>query len=58
VGISDHVHGQLSSVLIQSYRVVQAFLNGAVKPFFAPFGCPVTDFAKPGLDAGWVRVAV
>lgn len=48
----DEAPGTLTPALINSYTIVQAFLNGAVAPFFAPFNCPVTEYAKPGPNAG------
>lgn len=50
--VFDNTPGFLSPALVSNYQVAQAFLNGAVKPFFAPFNCPVLEFAEPGPDAG------
>lgn len=50
--IFDETPGFLEPALVKDYKVVQSFLNGAVKPFFATYNCPVTEFAKPGKDAG------
>jgi hypothetical protein len=52
----DEAPGVLTPALINSYTVVQSFLNGAVAPFFAPFNCAVTQYAKPGPNAGAVKV--
>ena len=49
--IFDETPGFLSPELVNNYKVVQAFLNGAVKPFFAKYNCPITSFAEPGTDA-------
>jgi hypothetical protein len=50
--IFDDTPGVLAPGLVDSYEVVEAFLNGAIKPFFAPFNCPVIEFSKPGVSAG------
>ncbi|KAF2106878.1 hypothetical protein BDV96DRAFT_637856 [Lophiotrema nucula] len=50
--IFDNTPGFLAPGLVTNYATVQAFLNGAVKPFFATYNCPVLDFAKPGPSAG------
>lgn len=48
----DNTPGQLAPGLVDNYELVETFLNAAVKPFFAPYNCPVTSFAKPGPNAG------
>lgn len=50
--VFDETPGFLSPALVDNVATVQAFLNGAVKPFFAPFNCPVTSFGQPGPSAG------
>jgi hypothetical protein len=48
----DNTPGFLSPALVNNVGVAQAFLNGAVKPFFAGFNCPTLEFAEPGPSAG------
>lgn len=48
----DNTPGQLAPGLVSNYELVETFLNAAVKPFFAPYNCPVMSFAKPGPNAG------
>lgn len=47
--VFDETPGFLSPALAENYDVVEGFLNGAVKPFFAPYNCPAT---KMGLKQG------
>ncbi|KAH9845157.1 aromatic peroxygenase-like [Teratosphaeria destructans] len=49
--VFDETPGFLSPALVDNYDVVQAFLNGAVAPFFAAYNCE-TSFGTPGPDAG------
>ncbi|EME45937.1 hypothetical protein DOTSEDRAFT_51548 [Dothistroma septosporum NZE10] len=49
--IFDETPGFLAPGLVDNVATVQGFLNGAVKPFFAPYNCPITSFATPGKDA-------
>nr|ANZ54410.1 heme-thiolate peroxidase HTP6 [Leptoxyphium fumago] len=47
----DEAPGFLAPALVDSYEVVQGFLNGAVSPLFSSFNCPITSFAQPGANA-------
>ncbi|EMD00520.1 hypothetical protein BAUCODRAFT_172510 [Baudoinia panamericana UAMH 10762] len=49
--VFDETPGFLSPALVDNYDLVEAFLNGAVAPFFAPYGCNTT-VSKPGPNAG------
>jgi hypothetical protein len=49
--VFDETPGFLAPGLVDAYDTVQAFLNGAVAPFFAPYNCDIT-YAKPGASAG------
>ncbi|KAK4610567.1 hypothetical protein CLAFUW4_13871 [Fulvia fulva] len=40
----DSTPGFLAPGLTSNFNVVQSFLNGAVKPFFASFNCPILEF--------------
>lgn len=50
--ILDLVPGQIAPVIAQNYDLVQAFLNGAIVPFFAPYKCEQQVYANPGPNAG------
>jgi hypothetical protein len=50
--ILDLVPGQIAPVIAENFDTVQAFLNGAIKPFFAPFKCEDDQYAAPGPDSG------
>lgn len=50
--IFDETPGFLAPGLVENANIVQAFLNGALKPFFAPYDCPVLEFGNPGPSAG------
>jgi hypothetical protein len=51
--VFDKTPSFLAPALIDHYDVVQAFMNAAVKPLFAPNNCAIIDtFAEPGPDAG------
>lgn len=41
--VFDETPGFLSPALAENIDLVNAFLNGAVKPFFAPFNCAIGD---------------
>jgi hypothetical protein len=49
--IIDQAPGVLSPVLAGAVDVVQGFLNGAIKPFFATYDCGEMNFAQPGPNA-------
>jgi len=49
--ILDQAPGSLSPVLASAVHVVQAFINGAIKPFFATYDCGEGEYAAPGPDA-------
>jgi len=48
--VFDNTPGFLSPALVNNYATVQAFLSGAVAPFFAGYGCDL-NFAEPGPSA-------
>lgn len=50
--VFDETPGFLAPGLVNNANLVQTFLNGALKPFFAPYNCPVLDFGQPGASAG------
>lgn len=50
--VFDETPGFLAPGLVSNFATVQAFLNGALKPFFAPYNCPVLDFGQPAASAG------
>jgi hypothetical protein len=50
--IFDETPGVLAPGLVTGYELVEAFLQAVVVPFFAPFNCPVMQFAAPGPNAG------
>lgn len=49
--ILDLVPGQISPEIVDSFDVVQAFVNGAMKPFFSSFSCDDDSYATPGVNA-------
>ncbi|KAK5126273.1 hypothetical protein LTR85_010508 [Meristemomyces frigidus] len=49
--IFDETPGFLAPGLVDNFNVVEAFLNGAVAPFFAPFDCAISGYAQPGANA-------
>ncbi|CAK4031304.1 aromatic peroxygenase-like [Lecanosticta acicola] len=49
--IFDETPGFLAPGIADNIGTVNAFLNGAVKPFFADFDCPILTMAQPGPNA-------
>ncbi|KAF7191946.1 Dothistromin biosynthesis peroxidase dotB [Pseudocercospora fuligena] len=49
--IFDETPGFLAPGIADNVDLVNAFLNGAVKPFFSSYNCPVLTFAQPGANA-------
>jgi len=47
----DETPGVLAPALVDSFEVVQAFVNGAIAPFFPTYNCASLEYAKPGPDA-------
>ena len=51
--VFDETPGFITPALAQHADIVNGFLAGAVKPFFAPFACPIlSQDTKPGPNAG------
>ncbi|KAH9904253.1 hypothetical protein F4778DRAFT_789831 [Xylariomycetidae sp. FL2044] len=48
--VFDETPGSLSPGLIEDFETVEAFLNGAVAPFFADYDCPGLSFDDSGPD--------
>ena len=49
--IFDETPGFLAPGLVDNFAIVEAFLNGAVAPFFAPFNCAISGYSQPGVNA-------
>jgi hypothetical protein len=49
--ILDQAPGSLSPVLAGAVDVVNGFIQGALKPFFATYNCDMSAFAVPGKNA-------
>jgi len=47
----DETPGVLAPAIVDSLEVVQAFVNGAIAPFFPTYNCATLNFATPGKNA-------
>ena len=48
--VFDETPGFIAPGLAENVEVLNAFLNGALAPLFAPFGCAMGDLTTPTAD--------
>lgn len=50
--ILDNSAGATVPAIVNSFNIVQDFLNGAIAPFFKTYNCDLSSYAKPSASAG------